>query len=184
MQFARHTTLHRVAGNRSSCERRGPLNLVKGSCCSRARNTQTQMARRIAHRYRCGITVRVPEGCLTRTEACEILKVGYWRFRGLSTRPRFIRHPMPRGPHCHRVAYVPIPLAKYLKRKLSYDYDGAIPIGAIDEAEQENTIEGVLFAKWAIERNARCAARLLREVGLRSQARALRYQPTSARAAA
>jgi hypothetical protein len=76
------------------------------------------------------------------------------------------------------------PARKISKRKLSYDYNGAIPIGAIDEAEQENTIEGVLFAKWAIERNARCAARLLREVGLRSQARALRYQPTSARAAA
>ncbi len=132
------------------------------------------MARRIAHRYRCGITVRVPDGCLTRIEACEKLKVGYWRFRGLSTRPRLIRHPMPRGPHCHKIAYVPDPLVEFLRLMLPWDDGGPVPDGAIDEAQQADTIEARLFANWAIERNARRLARLLRGLRGRNEARALR----------
>jgi hypothetical protein len=139
------------------------------------------MARRIAHHYRCGIKVRVPPGCLTRTEACEILKVGYGRFRGLSTRPRFIRHPMPPGPHCHRIAFVPVPLAEFLRLTLPWDDGGPVPVGAIAEAEQADTIEAALFANWATERNVLRCARLMREGGRRSEARALRLRAATLR---
>jgi len=71
-----------------------------------------------------GATLAVCFPSLTR----ERLKVGYWRFRGRSTRPRFIRHPMPQGPHCHRIAYVPVPLGKYLKRKLPSNPAAQFPI--------------------------------------------------------
>ncbi len=106
--------------------------------------------------------------CLTRTEACERLKVGYWRFRGLSTRPRVIRHSMPRGPHRHRIAYVPIDLARFLALTLTYG-EGAVPKEAIEESEQRGDIAEEIFVVWATERNLRRLASLYREVGLRAK---------------
>lgn len=141
------------------------------------------MAHRIADRYRCGITVRIPLGCMTRTEACEKLKVGYWRFRGLSTKPRVIRHPMPRGPHCHRIALVPEPLAEFLARRLPYEKGAAIPYAAITEAFQADTIGARLFANWAVEHNARIIAGLSRDVGMRAQATSLQRRAAIVRQA-
>jgi hypothetical protein len=83
---------------------------------------------------------------------------------------------MPRGPHCHRIAYVPVPLAEFLRLTLPYEDGGPVPVGAIVEAERAYTVEGALFIFWAIKRNALCLARLLREVGLLSEAWALRLR--------
>ena len=109
-----------------------------------------------------------------------MLKVGAHRIRGLTTKARHIHHRMDDGPHCHRIAYVPVPLFHFFAMTLPYE-SGAVPDGAIAEALATDTIEGALFAKWATERNARCCARLLREVGQRSEARAFQRRAADLR---
>ena len=136
---------------------------------------------RVAHRFQCGVTIRAPAGCMTRTEACALLKVGPHRFRGLIIKVRHVHHRMYDGPHCHRIAYVPLPLAEFLRLRLPWDDGGPVPVGAIAEAEHADTIEAKLFVSWAIERNARCCARLLCEVGRRSEAWALRPSAAACR---
>jgi hypothetical protein len=142
-------------------------------CARLARALDGLNMQRVAHRFRCGVKIRAPRGCLTRTEACALLKIGAHRLRGLATKPRHVRHRMYDGPHCHPVTYVPVPLFKYLAWKLPYD-GGPVHAGAIAEAQQADTPEARLFAMWALERNARCVARLTEEVGGRNAARELR----------
>lgn len=125
-------------------------------------------------RTRCGVTIERRPGTLTRVETSALLGASADRLRALATRPRIYYHRAKH--HKHYCSYVPIPLVRYAHRMLQWWTPDllAIPIAQIAESPQSSAessaqsssltrIDSQLFFLWAAERNARVAARLLRD---------------------